>query len=136
MKPLWMLHALGELGVHELPGARHNERIISYHQTCSLKATTDEVPWCSAFVNWCLHHTGIAGTDSARARSWTKWGREHHFEYGTIIVMSRGSNVAQGHVAFYIDGDDNEIFVLGGNQNNCVSIARYPYIRVVAARMP
>ncbi len=49
----WMKIALAELGVHEnsLPG-HQNQRIIQYHAATSLKAQTDEVPWCSSFVNW------------------------------------------------------------------------------------
>jgi hypothetical protein len=32
-----------------------------------LKATTDEVAWCAAFVNWCLVSAGKKGCNSARA---------------------------------------------------------------------
>jgi hypothetical protein len=40
------------------------------------------------------------------------------------------------HVAFYIDDDGDFIKVLGGNENESVSISRYPKSAVVAYRMP
>lgn len=43
--------AMKELGVRELAGSKHNPRIIEYHKATSLKATQDEVSWCSSFVN-------------------------------------------------------------------------------------
>lgn len=44
--PPWLKVALAEQGVHEIPGREAEDRIVEYHQTCSLKATSDEVPWC------------------------------------------------------------------------------------------
>jgi hypothetical protein len=43
--------AKAELGTTEVPGTQNNPRILEYHATTTLKATTDEVPWCSSFVN-------------------------------------------------------------------------------------
>jgi len=58
----WMDIAVAELGVHEdsHPG-QHNSRILEYHQTTTLKATTDETPWCSSFVNWVMIQSGRQG---------------------------------------------------------------------------
>src|SRR6266516_1789775 len=59
----WMSIAEGELGIHEnsLPG-ENNQRILEYHQTTTLAALTDEVPWCSSFVNWVMKKAGRKGT--------------------------------------------------------------------------
>ena len=64
----WMAIAIAELGVHvdSLPG-QHNARILEYHQTTTLRATDDETPWCSSFVNWVLTQSGRRGTNSAAA---------------------------------------------------------------------
>ncbi len=61
----WMDIATAELGVHEdsLPG-QHNARIVEYHQTTTLKATDDETPWCSSFVNWVMKQSGRSGTNA------------------------------------------------------------------------
>ena len=47
-----------EKGTREFPGPKSNKRILEYHSTCKMKADSDEVPWCSAFVNWCYIMAG------------------------------------------------------------------------------
>src|SRR5262245_10482745 len=66
--PQWMEVAALELGVHEdaRPGY-HNQRIVEYHKTTSLAASSDEVPWCASFVNWVLQQTNRRGTNNALA---------------------------------------------------------------------
>jgi len=61
--------ARAEIGTKEMQGKTANPRILEYHQTTKLKALSDEVAWCSAFVNWVLKQAGIEGTDSSLARS-------------------------------------------------------------------
>ena len=49
--------ARGELGVQEDTGPGSNPRVIEYLHSTTLEggaASTDETPWCSAFVNWCV----------------------------------------------------------------------------------
>ncbi|RTL36334.1 MAG: TIGR02594 family protein [Burkholderiales bacterium] len=114
--------ALGELGVHEIPGAADNPRIVEYHQATSLKATHDETSWCSAFVNWTMQGAGIRGTNSAAARSWLHWGQAvprdaAHVKPGDVIVFPRGNNPAQGHVAIVSEVlEGGRVRVVGGNQ--------------------
>lgn len=124
-------------GVDEVRGAEHNPRIVEYHQTTSLKATDDETPWCSSFVNWCIERAGIAGTRSAAARSWLRWGRSLADPLpGCIVVLRRGTNPSQGHVGFYVSGDGNRLLLLGGNQGNRVSISSYPKASLLSFRWP
>lgn len=89
----WMKIALGELGVHEYGKiGRHNARIVEYHGETSLKATADETPWCSAFVNWAMVQAGFKGTNSALAASWLnrKGGiRLKDDRYGAVTVIKR-----------------------------------------------
>lgn len=135
LSPYWW--AKQEEGVSEYPGYRHNPRIIEYHATCFLKATTDETPWCSAFVNWCVKQAraqqAAAGvtqipleTRNAMARSWLLWGvpvtdpRE-----GDIVVFKRGNDGVSGHVGFFVKRDLLFVWVWGGNQDNCVELKKY-----------
>lgn len=136
--PPWLEVAMEELGVCEYPGKKHNPRIVEYHRTTTLKATSDEVPWCSAFVGWCLEQVGIVGTRSAAARSWMQWGAAHlQAQRGSIVVFRRGSNPAQGHVAFFLERvGDSLVKVLGGNQGNRVSVANYQEKDVIGYRFP
>ncbi len=123
----WYQIALEELahGVVEVPGGANNPRIIEYHSTCTLRATNDETPWCSAFVNWCITQAGLTGTNDAAARSWLQWKNGAKIKspkLGCIVVLKRGTNPWEGHVGFFSDEDDSHIQLLGGNQGNEVSV--------------
>lgn len=129
--------ALHEIGVQEQNGSKHNPRIIEYHGCTSLKATADEIPWCAAFVNWCLRVAGVVGTNSARARSFLTWGVPVSLteaQRGDIVVLSRGNNISEGHVGFYTGCKDNNVLLLGGNQSNRVSISTFPLSKIISIR--
>lgn len=132
----WMTIAKNESGTNEVLGKEHNPRIIAYHATTTLKATTDEVPWCSSFVNWCMKEAGLSYTKLASARSWCKYGEEVDLQYGCIVITSRGSNPQAGHVGFLVRATADRIWLLGGNQSNIVKISSFPRSRVLNARMP
>jgi uncharacterized protein (TIGR02594 family) len=132
----WMRVAHAELLVHELalPG-QHNKRIIEYHQTTTLKATDDETPWCSSFVNWAMEKAGFAGTDSAAAKSWLDWGVKLPVpREGAITVVKKktgSTNAAAGtasgfHVAFLVYANPGTVRLLGGNQSNKVKYSDFP----------
>jgi len=141
--PPWLSVALAERGVREVPGEGDSPRIVEYHATTGLAATDDEVPWCSAFVCWCFVQAGIAGTNSARARSWLEWGWPNNPPgYGAVVVLKRGRNApgpdvinAPGHVGFLVGySTPDELLILGGNQSNAVNIRSYSASRVLAYR--
>ena len=126
--------------VVEIAGVQHNPRILAYFEATSLKATTDEVPWCAAFVNWCLREAGLEGTGSAQARSFLRWGFTiplEKIEPGDIVVFSRGNMSEQGHVAFFLEWSSerkNCMNIIGGNQSNRVSVATYSTQRLLSVR--
>ncbi|CAB4141439.1 TIGR02594, TIGR02594 family protein [uncultured Caudovirales phage] len=130
----WYEVARRELGVKELQGIADNPRIVEYHATTTLRATDDEVPWCSSFVNWCMTKAGYVGTRSAAARSWASWGVKIDKPVkGCIVVLTRTGG---GHVGFYEDGDDHTISVLGGNQDDAVNVRKYRSSRLLAYVLP
>ncbi len=51
--------AATQKGNKEIPGVKHSPRIVEYHQACTLQATSDEIAWCSSFVNWSYLIAGI-----------------------------------------------------------------------------
>lgn len=126
--------ARDELGVKELDGEmNNNKRIIEYHLATTLKATTDEVPWCASFVSWCLEQAGLKSTKSAWARSYLTWGiATKEPKEGDIVVFSRGKS--SGHVAFFVSKNPLWVTVLGGNQDNTVNIKKYAAWRVLSFR--
>lgn len=135
-EPLWLSIARTELGVAEIPGADHNERILEYHATTTLRATTDETPWCSSFACWVMERAGYQSTRSAAARSWLQWGRKLDAPTeGCIVVLKRGAPPS-GHVGFFVGEDANRVRLLGGNQGNRVSEAWFPRADVLGYRIP
>lgn len=136
-EPSWMAIARAELGVAELPGEARSRRIIRYHAEASIKASADEVPWCSAFVNFVMARAGHRGTRSAAARSWLQWGRGVGALPGAIVVLSRGDPRGPlGHVGFLVRAEGDSLWVLGGNQGDAVTFARFPRERALGFRWP
>ena len=146
MKPLWLKVAERELGIHETAGPASTQRIVQYNATTSLKATSDEIGWCSSFANWCLLKAGIVGTGSAAAKSWLDWGISGGPAMGAITVIRKrqsGPDSATGsgsgyHVGFWISQTDTHVNLLGGNQHDSVKISQFPISQyeVLAYRWP
>jgi len=148
MEPTWLRLAYQEMrrGVREIPGASHEARIVEYHSTTRLKATTDEVPWCSAFACWAMERSSVRHPGSARARDWLDWGvgvSVVHPPIGAVIVLSRGGagqpgpevRDAQGHVGFFWShGEPGRLVLLGGNQGDSVSLGSFPVHRMLGVR--
>ncbi|MBK9264360.1 MAG: TIGR02594 family protein [Polyangiaceae bacterium] len=142
--PAWMKVAKKEEGTREVRGRAANPRIIAYHATTGLRARSDEVAWCSSFVNWCMKQCGIRGTDSAAAASWKKWGSSSTSRYGAIAVvynagMANSSLTATGnHVAFLVEETKTHWVLLGGNQSNSVKVSQYSKAKwkLLAMRWP
>ncbi len=134
--PAWYAIAVKEIGVKEITGEKHNPRILEYHSTTSLKASTDEISWCAAFVNWCLKKANVRGTNLANARSFLTWGKSvTEPKKGDICVFWRGRvDSWQGHVGFYAGETSTHILVLGGNQGNEVCIKKYPKSQLLEFR--
>lgn len=116
--------ALKEFGQKEIPGVKHNERIVSYAKEIGLDwVNDDETPWCSIFMNWCALKAGAERTGKATARSWLNTGEATATpELGDVVVLRRGTSPWQGHVGLYITESEGIIYVLGGNQANSVNI--------------
>lgn len=129
--------ALAEMGVAETPGVGNTPRVLEYLRSTSVDigmASLDSTPWCSGFVNWCVRRSGHLGTNSAAARSWLHWGVALGVpRRGCIVVFSRDVG---GHVAFFVRLEGDQIWVLGGNQHDKVTMASYPSHRLLGYRGP
>jgi len=135
--PPWYEIALEELAASVAESVTGDHpRILEYLATLTDlekgEAERDSTPWCSAFVNWCLIQSGIAGTNSGWARSWAIWGEAIDApRLGAIAVWARGRQsadepVVTGHVAFVVEDRGDSLLVLGGNQCDSVCIKAYP----------
>jgi uncharacterized protein (TIGR02594 family) len=100
-----------------------------------LKATDDETPWCSSFVNWVMVKSGRKGTNNAAAKSWLGWGCAVNSPVpGVVTVIEKkaagyceASGSSSGyHVAFFVSSTPSHLRLLGGNQQNRVKYTEFP----------
>lgn len=138
--------AMEELGVTEIAGPEDNSRIIEYSHSINHKWVTSDstVPWCGFFVGFLAHKLGF---DLPKLPGLAKdWLNTQNYKSGRILtnnnkptpgndlaVFHRGDPTSKfGHIAVYLghSNDGKEVFVIGGNQGNKVSIASYPASRL------
>lgn len=143
-EPLWLSAARDLIGLKEIKGTVHEPRILKLWKDAGLgHITDDETAWCAAFVGGTLNAADIVGTRKPNARSFCDWGLDV-FENGAlamplgcIAVLSRPPSEWQGHVGYAVGyTPDGKIAILGGNQKDAVSIAKFDPGRVIAARWP
>jgi uncharacterized protein (TIGR02594 family) len=132
--------------VREIPGEQHHPAIIWFHSLATMKATTDEVAWCSSMVVAICHLLDLPNSYSAAARSWLRVGYGIPLKMARpgfdVVIFKRGGGdqpgpeviSAPGHVAWYLSHDDSQVEVWGGNQSDAVTAARFPRERVLGIR--
>jgi uncharacterized protein (TIGR02594 family) len=122
--------AFNELGTEEIVGEKHNPQVLKYASDTNIKGiTTDEIAWCSTFVNWVAWKSGLQYSGKANARSWLNVGTKVTIpEPGDIVVFWRESPQSwKGHVGIFMgfSFDKKRVYCLGGNQGNRVSVSAY-----------
>ena len=131
--------------IEEVGGNVDNPQILAMLKLDVKWAEHDEVPWCSAFVNYICWLCRLPRSKDLRARSWLTIGRGislDNAEVGDVVVLKRGKGNqpgpevidAKGHVGFYAGRMDGLIEVLGGNQSDTVKISRYQSTRLLSVR--
>lgn len=131
--------AESNIGLKEIRGTRHNPEIVDFFAAVGHEwVKDDETAWCAAFVGAMLEEAGLKSTRKLNARSYLKWGEPVDIKdvrVGDILVFWRGKRDSwQGHVGFYVGHDGKRLNVLGGNQSNEVTIAPYPFGRLLGVR--
>lgn len=128
-----------EVGMQEIKGPMHNPEIVQMFADVGHSwVKDDETAWCAAFVGAMIERAGLPSTRKLNARSYLDWGKSVDLadaEPGDMVIFSRGDPSGwQGHVGFYVRNAGAHIEVLGGNQSNSVSVARYPKSRLLGVR--
>ena len=128
-----------EIGMQEIRGPVDNPEIVQmFADVGHAWVKDDETAWCAAFNGAMLERAGLPSTRKLNARSYLDWGQAVDLadaEPGDMVVFSRGDpNGWQGHVGFFVRNAGTHIEVLGGNQSNSVSVARYAKSRLLGVR--
>lgn len=129
--------AQSKLGLKEIKGAEHNPEIIEMFAAVGHdKIQDDETAWCAAFVGWCLKSAGLPYFYQPLPLAYRDCGTETKTpKRGDIVVLWRGSRSSwMGHVGFLHSMDEKYIYILGGNQNNEVSVMRFERNRLLSFR--
>lgn len=134
------------VGVKETAGAVHNPQIVAMLRLDDPSIWTDETPWCSAFTNYIAWLLRLPRSKSLAARSWLNVGTpmpvrsaEPRFD---VVILNRDHGpddprmAGPGHVGFFagFDSAREQVYVLGGNQGDAVSLAYFPAERILGVR--
>ena len=132
----WVEEGRKYIGLKEIPGAGTAAPIKSWLQKMKVWWDNDEEPWCGTFVNNCLRMARLdPPAESYRARSYLNLPvRLNMPAYGAIGVIK----TARGYHVGIVVGVDKKgnLMLLGGNQNNQVSIAPFARSAFVGFRWP
>lgn len=133
--PRILVQAVKQLGVKEFVGKEHNPVILAWAKNLGLERiyTNDEIPWCGLFVAECCRAAGLEVVERPLwALNWAKYGTPvTEPMLGDVLTFKRNGG---GHVGIYVGEDNTHYHVLGGNQNNSVSVSRIAKSRLYKAR--
>lgn len=139
MKELpWIVEGKKVFGLHE---TKDNEKLRTWLLSDN-KTLGDPkaLPWCGDYVETAIKKslpeetlTGNLAKNPYWARNWLEFGEKTKPVYGAVIVFGRNGG---GHVGFVVGEDEDEYYVLGGNQSNSVNISRIAKNRMLGTRWP
>jgi len=135
MRESLFLEASKYYGLKEIPGEQNNPIILGWFQDIGHSwVQNDETAWCSCFINWLAWRLGLERSGKLDARSWLDVGKEVlNPELGNLAILWRESISSwKGHVGLFNGQDEDNIYILGGNQSNMVKTSAYPQERLLA----
>jgi uncharacterized protein (TIGR02594 family) len=122
------------IGTSEIVGVASNPQILAMLRLDDRWPAGDDVPWCSAFVNYICWLLRLPRSKSLSARSWLRVGAAvvpKDAEVGfDVVILKRGKGDqpgpdvinAPGHVGFFAGYQGDSVLVLGGNQGDAVNV--------------
>jgi uncharacterized protein (TIGR02594 family) len=131
----WISVALNEVGQRE---RQNNPRVIQYVATVRdpKGVRDDRIDWASHFVEWSMNQAGIKGPKSEDPFAWLNWGRSiSKPEIGSVVVFEIPPS-GYRHVGFVVGESRGELIVLGGNQDDSVSVKPFYLKDAKGYRLP
>jgi uncharacterized protein (TIGR02594 family) len=134
------------VGMKEVVGSSSNPAVLAMLKLDGGWPQDDAVPWCSAFVNYCAWLLRLPRSKSLAARSWLAVGTPIVLAEARpgfdVVIFKRGAGEqpgpdvlnAPGHVALFAGIEEDKVLVLGGNQGDSVSLARFSVATVLGVR--
>lgn len=132
----WIEEAKKHIGLKEIPGTKNSPVITGWLKVMGAWWNDDETPWCGVFTGYCMKVAKISYPKLyMRASEWANWGMRLDTPVdGCVVVFNRKGG---GHVGFVMgQTKDGFLTVLGGNQGNAVTIAKFDRTRVVGYYWP
>lgn len=134
------------IGTREVAGTASNPMVMAMLRLDQSWPSGDDVPWCSAFVNFIAWLARLPRSKDLRARSWLRVGASigltQAIPGSDVVVLRRGKGDqpgpdvidAPGHVGFFAGIENGKVLVLGGNQGDAVNVTGYPIEHVLGVR--
>lgn len=138
--PRWYEIAQSYLGLREYTpqrpgpnGEQSNEQIEKWQRAAGIRRPDDATPWCAAAMTGWLYEAGLTDFATSAARSFGGYGRGlAQPRLGCIVVLWREApSSPHGHVGLFVREDERGLWLLGGNEDNAVTIKPYPRLRLV-----
>jgi len=134
------------VGLTEIPGRVDNPQILAMLRLDAEWPKNDEVPWCSAFLNYICWLLRLPRSKSLLARSWLSVGIPQTIDtaepgFDTVILKRSGGRqpgpsdlTAPGHVGLFAGLEGGKVLIVGGNQSDQVSTSPYYITRILGIR--
>jgi uncharacterized protein (TIGR02594 family) len=126
----------GTVLLNSIAHLNSNERSDRAELTEFMDVDPVRTEWCAAFMNAVLEKSNIPSLNTIghkyplTARGFLDWGTEVEYPLpGDLVIFPRGNQGWQGHVGIFLEvriiNDKKYFMILGGNQDNSVSIKPY-----------
>lgn len=143
----WLEQAKKDLTLHEIPGPQAANRIKQMFFTVGHpEIVSDEISWCAAALGTWLRETGFPTSEpihlNLTGASYERYGRKSAPKKGAICVSTYtrlGRKDWRRHVGIILTDPRpgaKSYKVIGGNQNDEVSVINVPIKKVTAVRWP
>ncbi|MCV0426193.1 MAG: TIGR02594 family protein [Roseibium sp.] len=135
--PPWLAEMNRRMGLHEV---RNNSALSRWLRAGKFLGNPAKLPWCGDAVETCIVKTlpdEAVPANPFWAQAWKTFGVDVRDPIVGAIGVIRWSSRA-GHVGIVVGYDKRRqrVYLMGGNQQNAVTISSFPLAKFIAFRWP